>query len=81
MREISQADIDLLIKNGIIKNTNRGFISLVRREPSGASAHVGFYKTVNGRHRYIEDWYAVKAQGIKKEQKYGKSKRYTKTKY
>lgn len=58
LKEISKADINLLIKTGVIKNTKRGFVSLIKKDPNGFPAHIGFYKTVNGRHRYIEDYYA-----------------------
>ena len=73
LKEISKADIGLLIKNGIIKNTKRGFVSLVSKDPNWFPAHVGFYKTVNRRHRYMEDWYVMRANSLKKGVKNDKS--------
>ena len=66
MKEISKADISLLIRKGVIKNTKRGYISLIAEDPSGLPAHVGFYRTVNGRHRYMEDYYVTRANLIRK---------------
>ena len=67
MKLISKEEIQLLIKNRIIKNTNGGYISLVKKDLTGGQAHVGYYKTVNGRHRYMEDWYVNQANMIRKE--------------
>ena len=66
MKEISKADISLLIRKGVIKNTKRGYISLIAEDQSGLPAHVGFYRTVNGRHRYMEDYYVTRANLIRK---------------
>lgn len=66
MTEISKSDVALLIKHKVIRNTQGGFISLIQKDPSGNPAPVGYYKTVKGRHRYIEDYYAVRANMIRK---------------
>lgn len=66
MLEISKSDLALLEKKGVIKNTNKGYISLIAKDADGRPAVVGFYKTVKGRHRYIEDYYAVRANMIKR---------------
>lgn len=67
LKQILKEEIQLLLKNRIIKNTNKGYISLVKKDLSGCQAHVGYYKTVNGRHRYMEDWYVDKANRIRRE--------------
>lgn len=58
MKEISKKGIDLLLKNGIIKNTHRGFVNPKRTDDDGCQMKVGYYPAMKGRHRYIEDWYA-----------------------
>lgn len=57
LKEISKSGVEKLIKNGIIKNTGRGFVNPKK------NYRVGFYKTCGGR-RYIEDWYADKAENL-----------------
>lgn len=59
LKEISKDEINKLIKNKIIKNTHGGYVNVK------TGGHVGHYNTVNGRHRYIEDFYAVKAKKLK----------------
>lgn len=58
MTEISKEDIQKLLARGIIKNTGRGYVDTSRKDETGRPARVGYYRTVNGRHRYIEDGYA-----------------------
>ena len=58
MKEISKDGIKKLIKAGLIKNTNRGYVDPKRGNEYGELVRIGYYKTVNGRHRYIEDKYA-----------------------
>ena len=50
--------MELLIKNGYLMNTETGFVSRT-------GYHVGFYRTSSGK-RYIEDFYANKAEELKK---------------
>lgn len=59
IKEISKEGIKKLIDAGIIKNTNKGFVNPKKRHP------VGVVKTVHGRRRYIEDWYADMAKKLK----------------
>ena len=48
MKEITKKEIDILLKNNVVRNTNRGFI--------GQNDYtVGFYRTRN--RRYMEDKY------------------------
>lgn len=56
--------MELLLKNGILKNTHRGFINPNRRDEDGCEMRVGYYPSMRGRHRYIEDWYANKAANL-----------------
>lgn len=49
MKEIKKEEVKLLEKNGVIRNTHKGYIGT-----NGYS--VGFYRTRNK--RYIEDRYA-----------------------
>lgn len=59
--QISKNDLELLIKNGIIRNTNNGFKDKQGRQ-------IGFYRTKSGaKKRYIEDWYAGKAIQLKQK--------------
>ena len=58
LTEISKEDIQKLLARGIIKNTDRGYVDITRKDETGKPARVGYYRTVNGRHRYIEDGYA-----------------------
>ncbi len=48
MKEISKKQINLLVKNGILKNTKKGYVDK-NGEPSG------FYRTVNK--TFIQDKY------------------------
>ena len=58
LKEISKEGIERLIKNGFLKNTNKGYINPKKNQP------VGYYKTC-GSHRYIEDFYADKAMQLR----------------
>lgn len=69
MQEISKKEVQLLIKNGIIKNTHEGFKSLIAKDQDGRPACVGYYATIKGRHRYIEDSYAKMAKKFVKGEK------------
>ena len=51
MKEISKQGIEKLIEAGIIKNSGKGFVT------AKGNRRIGYYKTVNGRHRYIEDYF------------------------
>ena len=51
IKQISKQGIEKLLKDGVIINTNRGYVNPKNRE------HIGFYKTVHNK-RYIEDYYA-----------------------
>lgn len=66
MKEISRENLDKLIKKGIIKNSNRGYVDTQRKDYDGMPFKVGFYRTVNGRHSYIQDEYADKAAKLGK---------------
>ena len=91
MKEISRANLDKLIKAGIIRNSDRGYVDTKKTEYDGAPFKVGFYRTVNGRHSYIQDEYAdraarlganqVKNRKFKENDGNGKSKRYAQKKY
>ena len=59
LKEISKEGIEKLIKAGYIKNSGKGFVN-----PKKHCA-VGYYKTLHGRHRYIEDFYANVAEKLK----------------
>ena len=52
MKEISKKEIEKLIKAGFIKRASNGYINPKRNQ------RVGVVRTVHGRHRYIEDFYA-----------------------
>lgn len=47
--------MNLLLENGVIRNTHKGYVNR-------KGHHVGFYKTVNK--MYIEDWYSDKAKTL-----------------
>ena len=49
IKQISKEQIEKLLKDGVIRNTHRGYV-----ERNGE--HVGYYKTC-GSQRYIEDYY------------------------
>lgn len=59
LKEISKEGINKLIKAGFIRNTNKGYVNPKNNQP------VGCVRTVHGRHRYIEDWYANMAKKLK----------------
>ena len=50
IKQISKQGIEKLLKDGIIRNTYRGYVNPKNDE------HIGFYKTVHK--KYIEDYYA-----------------------
>ena len=50
IKQISKQGIERLLKDGIIRNTHRGYVNHKNGE------HIGFYKTVHK--KYIEDYYA-----------------------
>ena len=50
IKQISKQGIEKLLKDGVIRHTNRGYVNPKNGE------HIGFYKTVHK--RYIEDYYA-----------------------
>lgn len=62
MKEISRQDLDKLIKAGIIKNSKRGYVDTRRKDYDGTPFKIGFYRTVNGRHSYVQDEYANMAK-------------------
>lgn len=49
IKQISKAQIEKLLKDGVIRNTHRGYVK-------ANGEHVGYYKTC-GDQRYIEDYY------------------------
>ncbi len=55
IKEITDEQMNILIKNGTIKNTRKGFVN-----QKGFT--VGFYRTRNK--RYIEDKYADMAKSL-----------------
>ena len=57
LKEISKNEIEKLIKAGILKNTDKGYVNPKK------DYRVGYYKTCGG-HRYIEDWYCDKAKSL-----------------
>ena len=60
MKEITKDGIQKLIKTGFIKRTGRGgYINPKRGQ------YVSVVRTVHGRHYYIEDWYADKAEQLR----------------
>ena len=55
LKQISKEEIQKLLKAGIIRNTNYGYIDQKGR-------HIGYYKSVHK--RWIEDRFANKAQTL-----------------
>lgn len=55
IKQISKREIQLLISNGIIFNTNHGYVN-------AKGKHIGHYSTVHK--QYIEDYYADKAKTL-----------------
>ena len=51
IKQISKQGIEKLLKDGVIRNTYRGYVNPKNGE------HIGFYKTCGGQ-RYIEDYFA-----------------------
>lgn len=51
IKQISKQGIEKLLKDGVIRNTYRGYVNPKNGE------HIGFYKTC-GSQRYIEDYFA-----------------------
>lgn len=49
IKQISKQQIEKLLKDGVIRNTHRGYVK-------ANGEHLGYYKTCGG-HRYIEDYY------------------------
>lgn len=43
---------------GRLENTHSGFIDPKVRDQDGCFHKVGYYRTLHGKHRYIEDYYA-----------------------
>lgn len=91
MKEIKRKDLDKLIEAGIIRNSGRGYVDTRKKDFDGKPFKVGFYRTVNGRHSYIQDEYVnmvktlgdtqVKNRNDKEPMKNGKSKRYAQKKH
>ena len=50
IKQISKQGIEKLLKDGIIRNTHRGYVKT-------NGEHIGYYKTC-GDKKYIEDYYA-----------------------
>ena len=50
IKQISKQGIEKLLKDGIIRNTHRGYVKT-------NGEHIGYYKTCGGK-MYIEDYYA-----------------------
>lgn len=50
IKQISKQGIERLLKEGVIRNTHRGYIK-------ANGEHIGYYKTCGGK-KYIEDYYA-----------------------
>ena len=49
IKQISKQGIERLLKEGVIRNTRKGYVN-------SNGEHIGFYKTVHK--KYIEDYYA-----------------------
>ncbi len=49
IKQISKTQIEKLLKDGVIRNTHRGYVK-------ANGEHIGYYKTCGGQ-RYIEDYY------------------------
>ena len=50
IKQISKNGIEKLLKDGIIRNTHRGYVKT-------NGEYIGYYKTCGGK-KYIEDYYA-----------------------
>ena len=50
IKQISKQGIEKLLKDGVIRNTHRGYVKT-------NGEHIGYYKTCGGK-KYIEDYYA-----------------------
>lgn len=48
MKEVTKEQVELLIKNGVVRNSSKGFVDKNENQ-------IGFYRTRN--RRYIEDKY------------------------
>ena len=60
IKEISMKELNVLLENGILKNTNSGYTNQ-------RGYHVGYYRTSGCAHkRYIEDWCVKRAREILK---------------
>lgn len=57
MKKVTKEEIDLLLKNNVIKNTTRGFVG------QESNYTVGFYRTRHN--RYMEDKYVDIAKTLK----------------
>lgn len=58
IKQITKQEIQKLLDAGILRNTHRGYVNRKGNE-------VGYYRTTGvGKKRYIEDWYANKAQKL-----------------
>ena len=58
IKVITKKELQKLLDAGIIRNTHRGYVNRKGNE-------VGYYRTTGvGKKRYIEDWYANKAQKL-----------------
>ena len=52
IKQISKQGIEKLLKDGVIRNTHRGYVK-------ANGEHIGYYKTCGAsKKRYIEDYYA-----------------------
>ena len=51
IKQISKQGIERLLKEGIIRNTHRGYVNPKNGE------HIGYYKTCGGK-KYIEDYFS-----------------------
>ena len=58
LKQITKQEIQKLLDAGVLRNTHRGYVNRKGNE-------VGYYRTTGaGKKRYIEDWYANKAQKL-----------------
>lgn len=64
MKEVTKEQMELLIKNGVVRNSSKGFVDKNENQ-------IGFYRTRN--RRYIEDKYVdiAKKTFLKKGTSYG----------
>ena len=51
IKQISKQGIERLLKDGVIRNTHRGYVNPKNGE------HISYYRTCGGK-KYIEDYYA-----------------------